>query len=185
MVAVKLPQIDKADAATVNAVTVYGVEIMSELEKCFKARYRKIDTGSKLMNLDELPENETLDNVTDEQFYRQVERSIISDLVCLQYTFSQVVKLSAAITPTNLAKYIKKAKADDAEVEYAGIEPKNVPFLVDALRLMKQFKGDAERKATTIGCVIDITDDLTYLAYLENPAAFAPSVFTIVRSNCN
>jgi len=130
-------------------------------------------------------ENEEIGNIGNEDFYTNAEKSIIADMVCMQWIFSDAVNRSSTITSTTAPTFVKKAKAGSAEVEYDKADSKTLPFLIDAGKMMDKFKADAQRKALSLGCVIDICDDCTYKAYLSNPAAFIPINFLVVRSGCS
>lgn len=183
MIAAKLPQVNTADSAISEAMSVLTFDIMTELEKCFKVRYRSIVDGKIVYN-EAIPENEEESNIGNEAYYTNAEKSIISDMVCMQYIFSDAIERSSEITNTTAPKYVKKAKAGSAEVEYDKADAKILPFLIDAEMMMGKFKSDAQRKALKLGCVIDICDDCTYKAYLNNPSSFAINNFLIVRSGC-
>ena len=192
MVGLKLSTlITIAEPTTEQATSLMCYEIMTELEKCFKVRYRSI-VETVLTELDRTLENENWENVGDEQFYKILEKSIVADLVCMQCLFKKAMELSNTIgtnstgtgTDAPPATIIKKAEAGSAGVEFMPLETKNVPLLLDIKNLMSGFKASAERKALTLGCVIDINDDMVFKAYLNNPDKFVNPNFLIVRSNC-
>lgn len=179
--------IDKNDTATQEEMSVITFEVMTELEKCFKVRYRRV-VSSELTTLEELPENEEWDNVGDEQFYKAIEKSIVADLAAMQYLFNVMVGKTntASSTSGGGATFIKKAKAGSAEVEYDQFKTaSSQAFILSNEKLLGKLKGDAERKALQLGCVIDICDDCIFKAYLNDPMAFVPNNFLVVRSFCS
>lgn len=192
MVGMKLSTlITVTEPTTEQAVSLMCYEIMTELEKCFKVRYRSM-VANVLTELERLPENEKFENIGDEQFYKILEKSIVADLVCMQWLFKKAMELAATIgtnstgtgTDAPPATIIKKAEAGSANVEFMPLETKNVPMLLNIQNLMSGFKASAERKALTLGCVIDINDDMVFRAYLNNPDKFINPNFLIVRSGC-
>ncbi len=182
-----LTLIDKTDTVIIATFSISSFEIMTELEKCFKVRYRAI-VDDVLTYLEQIPENEVLSHIGDEQYYTILEKSIIADLAAMQWLFTRSLTQSAqmgtdATGQTNI--YLKKAEAGSASVEYGLIEPKNVPFIQSATSMMSILKSSAERKAKTIGCIIDICDDCTVNAMMQNPQNFVNPNFVIVRSGCS
>lgn len=185
MIAVKLPQVDVTDTAIIASLSLITFEIMSELEKCFKVRYRSFTEGGGITYNEQVIENEVLANVGDEDFYTTLEKSITADMVCMQWLFSYAISQSSSITTTSAPTFVKKAKAGSAEVEYDKADSKTLPFLIDVEKTMGKFKADAQRKALSLGCAIDICDDCTFKAYLSNPDSFIQNSFLVVRSMCN
>jgi hypothetical protein len=192
MTAVKLPTlIDKDDATTQDDLSLMTYELMVEFEKCFKVAYREI-VSNVLTVLEQIPANATDSNIGNESFYKPIEKSILSDLLAMQWVFRKASELASSIgtnstgTGTDAAPgtILKKAVAGSAEVEFDKLDIKNVPLLIDAPRLIGGFKASAIRKALTIGCVVDINDDLVFNAYLQNPDKFINPNFFMVRSGC-
>lgn len=192
MTANKLPTlIDKEDSPTQLDLSLMTYELMVEFEKCFKVAYRSI-VSNVLTILEQVPENATETNIGNEDFYKPIEKSILSDLLAMQWVFRKASELAASIgtnstgTGTDAAPgtLLKKAVAGSAEVEFEKLDTKNVPLLLDAPKLIDSFKASAIRKALTIGCIVDIHDDLVFNAYLQNPDKFINPNFFIVRSGC-
>lgn len=183
--------INTEDSVTIDVLSMTCYEIMTELENCFKSRYRAI-VDTQLTELDRIPENENWGNIGDEQFYKPLEKSIISDLVCVQYLFRKALELAGSIGTNTTGEgdapepptIVKKAEAGSANVEFMVLEPKNIPLMMDIQKLLRGFKDSAERKALTLGCIIDINDDMVFKAYLQNPDKFINPHFFIVRSGC-
>ena len=184
MVAIKLPgMLNVNDSASTAALSLFTYEIMSEIEKCLKVRYRAIES-SVIVDKDPLAENENMDNVGNEAFYRPIEKSLIADLVAMQWLFRKPVEYIQSTAGTSGGTFIKKAKAGSAEVEYDKQDAKNIPLSINVKDMMAKFKADATRKALTLGCILDIADDLTFQAFLQNPDSFTIPSFIVVRSNC-
>lgn len=133
-------------------------EVSFELEPCFKIRFHELD-GVKI---------EDWERVGVEEYYRLDQRSVIADLVAV-YVLMMIVAANSQGTPGAEAQptttYLKRAKAGSAEVEYGQFSVKdgNMLFL-NADSLINTYKASAERRARTLGCIIDVCSDCTAMA---------------------
>jgi len=110
-----------------------------------------------------------------ETSYNVAQKSLLADLVSaymiLIYTAAATGGNNQADTPTApVVKFLKKAKAGSADVEWEAVKMKDTPGLFDsASGLLSKYKNSAARKARNFGCTIDICDDCVGLAVGELP----------------
>lgn len=149
--------LDSEDVPTQTLIKHYIWEVMNELEGCFKISI-KLD-GSIDLEL-----------IGQEQYYNTAMRSVIADIVAT-YVLMYISGLNSqgSTTETPTIKFLKRAKAGDAEVEWGQVSIKDSNQLfIQAPSLIDMYRRDAMRKARNLGCIIDICGDCT--ALLDNAA---------------
>lgn len=140
-------------------------EVMNELEHCFQVG---VDNP---------------DHIGDDQYYTVEMESIIADLVTvyiLLLVSAQNAQGSSSSSSSSGSgvRFMKKAKAGTAEVEWGELDIKKSGSLnIGGAGLIQKYEESAARKARNMGCIIDICTDCVGLA--NNP-----SLPFVVVSDC-
>jgi hypothetical protein len=150
--------LDETDIPTQTLIKDYIWELMNELEGCFRVSILTDGTVDD-------------SRIGQEQYYTIVMRTIIADLVAtyvLMYISGLNSQGSTTVTPS--VKFLKRAKAGDAEVEWGQVTIKDsAQLFIQAPALIDMYRRDAMRKARGLGCILDICEDCTGL--LDTTAA--------------
>lgn len=153
--------------------SIYTLQIMHDLESCFKVRFNSMGV-------------EDWSRVGDEQYYTIIQKSIIADLVSL-YVLTMIVAMGTLGTSTTTgtgtppSTYLKRAKAGTTEVEYGQFSINDSAFsTVKVDKLMDLFRGRAINKAGKYGCAIEICDDCSVSVLMNTP----PPPFIVIK-DCN
>lgn len=175
--------VDVNNEEQVSEISVITFDVMIEIEACLKVRYREL-IDSVLTTV----ETENQSNIGNEDFYKTIEVSLISDLVSLQYLFNLSVSRSIEVGSADVENpllYFKKAQAGSADAEFGLGDIKNFPFVKPVEQLMGKLKDDAIRKARQLGCKLSLLDNGAFIVMLNNAKLFQPTNFMVYRSNCN
>ena len=143
---------------------VYTLEIMHEMEGCFKVSI--LEDGA----IDE-------SRIGQEIYYSVIQKSIIADILAL-YMLRRLAVMNVGgnnqtavgseVAPQS--KYLKSTKAGSVSVEYAMIEIDNSAFIaLDTPRLIEMLKSDINRKSYKVGCVFEITEDCQVILCSSKP----------------
>lgn len=155
-------------------ISTFTLEVMYELEPCFKIRYDKTITPTP-------PEDWA--RVGDEQYYGLVQKQVVADIVSVYILIIQTLTNVAGggvSGDTPLTKYLKSAKAGSAEVTYEQFNVNNSLLLsMKAADLLSLYKKSAIRKAMSLGCVFDFCDECS----IEFTNQTTPIPFMVVTNN--
>lgn len=129
-------------------ISGFIIEVMSELEVCFKKGLNEFEGED-----------------WDENQYNLTQKSIIADLVCVYILMlkmlsnvggSGATEGSEEVAP---AKFLKSAKAGSVEVEWEQFDLNKASLALSGKSFLESYKKSAARKAASLGCLIDITDE--------------------------
>lgn len=184
LVAAQVPFFDITLQSDINTVSTFILESCNELEKCFKASWITNPTTG-VVTID-------LTRIADEQYYNNLQKSIIGDMSAMYFVERKIIELSGKIgvngsgdptLGTVAATFLEVAKAGETEVDYGQLESKNIPLLMQAKELLTVLKDSVARKLRTYGCILDVNDDKLIELAVKNGvySPFPPLPFIIVR----
>jgi len=166
--------------SNVTLLSHFTLEVMNELEPCFKARIVP-ETGAVVYS-----------RVGNEEHYSVLQRSVIADIVAMYILLLKATETSGGSTAEGaaapLSTFLKKAKAGSVEVEYDQFKLKDSTILaIGNEDLLGQLKAGAVRKAAQLGCIIDICDDcsINISAGITDSAKILPMITRNWDSGCN
>lgn len=135
-------------------LSIYTIEIMSELEQCFR-----VDKDLPIV-----PPDTT--NIGNENKYTLPQRVVIADLVCVYVLMAMLTGNMAGTVDGNgdpvapSPKVLTRTKAGSVEVEWEQFDvKKGAGLYTTSESLMDIYKKSAIRKARALGCIIDICGD--------------------------
>lgn len=156
-------------------ISSFAVEIMNELEPCFKVDKEDPDPT----------------HVGDEQYYSIAQLAVVADLIAV-YILLVFMTLNigglgtmggSTPTPAALTTFLKRTKAGSVEAEWEAFDVKSTTgMVIGGDKLLAVYKASAMRKARNLGCIIDICEDCS-LAVSCVLDQFRPADF-IVRTEC-
>ena len=183
LVAARVPFFDITSTVELNTISSYIWEACNEVEKCFKVSWVK-DITTQIVTIDTT-------RIADEQYYSALQKSILGDIASMYYIQKKIVELSGKIgvngssdttLGAQIGKLITTAKAGETEVDFAELNTKNVPLLLQAPDLLMLIKQEIARKMLTFGCIFDLNDSVLVNAALKRGySVFGNMPFQVIR----
>ena len=157
LVAARVPFFDTTSTVELNTISSYIWEACNEVEKCFKVSWVK-DITTQIVTIDTT-------RIADEQYYSALQKSILGDIASMYYIQKKIVELSGK-----------------TEVDFAELNTKNVPLLLQAQDLLMLIKQEIARKMLTFGCIFDLNDSVLVNAALKRGySVFGNMPFQVIR----
>ena len=172
MIFTRLPFLEKTEK-NMTMVKSLIVEVMYELEPCFK-------TGLY----------ETTEAEWGESNYKVHQRSVIADIVCCYILIIQMLANIGGTAPVDgvggavAGKFLKSAKAGSVEVEWEQFDLNKATLAMSGQSLLDRFRKSAINKASSMGCIIDITDEASIMLTMQVADNVMPLRVVNFSSDC-
>lgn len=165
MVRNRLPFIADTPANT-TTISNFTLEIMWELEPCFKVG---VPDPTKIGH---------------EENYTVPMRTIIADIVSIYILILTAALNSGSSSSSSGTTFLERAKAGSVEVQYGQLNVNTSVMLnMNTPGLIEFFKRSAIRRARKLGCIIDICDDCSIGIESMTKGLIPP--FITGSGNCN
>lgn len=158
---------------------MFILELMEELEPCFKVS--QVDWNNTQEIIGETappwPMVPSPDKVGHEEFYTVTMMALIADLVAVNVlVWISANNANGDGSPAGNGTFLKRAKADVVEVEWA-IAQGAATLSMDAGKLLEYYRSAAQRKAVRLGCSIEVCDPCAEATLLTT----GPLPFIVVK----